>query len=133
MRVVCIEGHKAYHKTSCYYANPPCIKSKRRTYPTIAAAKKDDPSRYPCGRCKPPDMEKTGRPIKLTPELQKEVCRLLAAGNCVSGVCDSVSINRSTFYRWLKHGQQGMELCATFTTQVKKAAASAGKALTVID
>ncbi len=127
MRVVCIEGGKAYHRTSCYYANLPRVKGRKRTYPTIAAAKRDDPSRHPCSRCKPPNMEETGRPTKLTPKLWEQICRLLAAGNCVSAVCDSVNINRSTFYRWLKDGEKGEEPFATLATQVKQAAARAGE------
>ncbi len=124
MRVVCTKKGTAYHTTSCYYANPPYTKHKRTIYPSIAAAKRDDPSRHPCAWCMVPSMANIGRPTKLTPELREQICELLAAGNCVSAVCDSVDIDRSTFHRWLKHGEKGKEPFATLAAQVKQAAAS---------
>lgn len=47
------------------------------------------------------------RPIKLTPELQKQICDTLAAGNYVDAVCDYVGIGTSTFYDWMKRGERG--------------------------
>lgn len=47
------------------------------------------------------------RPTKLTPELQKQICDLLAAGNFVETVCDYVGIDYKTFYNWLTWGERG--------------------------
>ena len=43
---------------------------------------------------------------KLTPELQATVCDLLAAGNTDKDVCAAVGIHHSTFYDWLKRGDE---------------------------
>lgn len=48
-----------------------------------------------------------GRPTKLTQELQKQICDLLAAGNFAETVCDYVGIAKPTFYDWIKRGERG--------------------------
>ncbi len=52
------------------------------------------------------NRKKQGRPSKLTPELQAEIILLLKAGNFVETTCDVVGINKSTFYDWIKKGEQ---------------------------
>jgi hypothetical protein len=46
-----------------------------------------------------------GRPSKLTPELQAEIILLIKMGNFVEVACETVGINKSTFYDWMKKGK----------------------------
>lgn len=55
-------------------------------------------------KCK--SKKKQGRPSKLTPELQAEIILLIRVGNFVETVCTTVGINKSTFYNWIKKGEQ---------------------------
>ena len=47
-------------------------------------------------------MAKTGRPTKLTPELQAQLCEILREGNFVETACRCVGIPVERFYQWLK-------------------------------
>ncbi len=49
---------------------------------------------------------KTGRPTKLTPELQEKICRYIAAGNYLSVSCQAVGIDDVTFNLWLRQGAE---------------------------
>jgi len=49
--------------------------------------------------------KKQGRPSKLTPELQAEIILLIKMGNFVEVACETVGINKSTFYDWIKKGK----------------------------
>jgi hypothetical protein len=67
-----------------------------------------------------------GRPSKLTPELQKEICDLLREGNFVETVCDYVGIDKTTFYDWSNRGDRGWKAdidggYVEFSNAVKKA------------
>ena len=42
-----------------------------------------------------------GRRTKLTPELQKSLCELLAAGSYIESACDYVGIGVSTYHNWI--------------------------------
>lgn len=46
------------------------------------------------------------RPSKLTDSLQKDILDRLRAGATVQATCDSVGIHKSTFYDWLKRGEE---------------------------
>lgn len=46
-----------------------------------------------------------GRPCKLTPELQGEICQYIAGGNTFERACILVGIHRVTFMRWRNKGQ----------------------------
>lgn len=66
------------------------------------------------------------RPTKLTPELQKQICDLLEAGNFVETVCDFVGIHKDTFYEWVNRGERGWKAdmdggYVGFSDAVKKA------------
>lgn len=66
------------------------------------------------------------RPSKLTPELQKQICVQLKAGNFVETVCDYVGINKTTFYEWIDRGERGWKAdidggYVEFSNAVKKA------------
>lgn len=45
-----------------------------------------------------------GRPSKLTPEIQQELVKIIAAGNYIETAAAYVGINKSTLYDWLKRG-----------------------------
>jgi transposase-like protein len=49
---------------------------------------------------------KQGRPSKFTPELQAEIIALIKMGNFVEVACSLVGINKSTFYDWMKKGEE---------------------------
>jgi len=66
-----------------------------------------------------------GRPTKLTPELQQQICNLLAMGNYVAHVCEMVGISERTFYYWQERGEAGEEPFSQFLQAVKKAQAQA--------
>lgn len=55
---------------------------------------------------------KRGRPIKLTPELQEELVKVIRAGNYIETACAYVGINKTTFYDWLKRGAREKERLA---------------------
>ncbi len=66
------------------------------------------------------------RPTKLTPELQKQICDFLTAGNFVETVCDYVGVCKFTFYEWIKRGERGWQIdidggYVEFSNAVKKA------------
>lgn len=67
-----------------------------------------------------------GRPTKLTPELQNEICGLLGKGNFVETVCDFVGLSKNTFYDWIKRGERAWKVdidggFVEFSDAVKKA------------
>ena len=47
-----------------------------------------------------------GRTPKLTPERSEEVCKYLRAGNYISTSCAAAGIGESTFYAWMKRGEE---------------------------
>lgn len=51
----------------------------------------------------------TGRSTKLTPELQSEICKLIAAGNYPEVAAEANGIDRATFYRWMAKGKKKMQ------------------------
>jgi transposase len=71
-------------------------------------------------------MTKTGRPTKLTPELQKQICDLIRWGNYCVTVCAFCGICKSTFYKWLKKAKQhGESPYVEFAQAVEQAVAEA--------
>jgi len=71
-----------------------------------------------------------GRPGKLTPELQQQICDILADGNYIDATCDFVGISSETFYNWLKRGERNSKEdqdagYTEFYQAVKKARATA--------
>jgi hypothetical protein len=45
-------------------------------------------------------MAKTGRPTKLTPELQEKLCNLISRGFQLERAAELAGIGKSTFFRW---------------------------------
>jgi len=50
-----------------------------------------------------------GRPTKLTPELQKELCKLISLGNYIETAAAFCGINKTTVYDWMKRGARAKE------------------------
>ena len=48
-----------------------------------------------------PASPTTGRPVKLTPEIQQRLCDALRAGNTREAAAQYAGIARSTLYEWL--------------------------------
>ena len=46
----------------------------------------------------------TGRPVKLTPELQKRICEIIAAGSTYQAAADAVGISYQTLLNWKAAG-----------------------------
>lgn len=46
-----------------------------------------------------------GRPTKLTPERQKQICDLLKSGNWVETACTLAGIDKQTHYNWINRAQ----------------------------
>ena len=47
--------------------------------------------------------------LKLTPELQAKICKLIADGNYLDTACKLVGINFTTFRRWILQGEHDMD------------------------
>lgn len=67
----------------------------------------------------------SGRPSKLTPELQAKLVEYISAGNYDCVACGLVGINPSTYYRWLQLGKEAKSgKYREFYNAIKKAAAA---------
>ena len=66
-----------------------------------------------------------GRKTILTPELQDDVVKRIRAGNYIKVACQSVGIGVSTYFEWLKKGEEGRQPYAEFTEAIKKAESEA--------
>jgi len=51
----------------------------------------------------------TGRPSKLTPDLQTEVCRILALGCTITAACGVVGIDETSYQKWRVRGREALE------------------------
>src|SRR6185437_6725254 len=71
---------------------------------------------------------KIGRPTKLTPKLQIEICTSLATGAYVETAAALHGINKQTLYDWLKRGNKGEEPYVGFLDAVKRAEAASEQA-----
>jgi len=73
--------------------------------------------------------KKTGRPTKLTPELQAKICKYVRDGNYFSTACQAVGINHQTFADWQKRGEEeannGGGIYSSFLEALKRAEAEA--------
>jgi transposase len=50
-------------------------------------------------------MTRTGRPTKLTPDTQAAICDAIRAGNYAETAAACAGVGRTTFYTWLKRGE----------------------------
>lgn len=55
-----------------------------------------------------------GRPSKLTPELQSELCGLLTDWEPVETACGALGISDSTYYAWRKRGREEQDRLAAW-------------------
>lgn len=67
------------------------------------------------------EAKSPGRPTKLTPKLQREICKHLASGCYAVTACAVCGIGETTFYNWLERGAKGEEPYAEFVASVKEA------------
>lgn len=67
----------------------------------------------------------TGRPTKLTPDRQKEICDRVRNGVAGEVAAVASGVNRSTFYMWKQKGERGDKPYCDFLDEVKKAEAEA--------
>lgn len=54
------------------------------------------------------------RKSKYSLAIQEKICQALIEGNTIKSICESVNIDKATFYRWLENN-------ATFATAIKRA------------
>jgi hypothetical protein len=66
-----------------------------------------------------------GRKTKLTPELQEEVVKRIRAGNYIQVACEAVGISHTTYFNWIKKGEEGKRPYVEFLEAVKKAESEA--------
>ena len=50
-----------------------------------------------------------GNKTRLTKEIGKKICQLVAQGNYPSSACEQVGVPNSTFFGWLKRGESTQE------------------------
>lgn len=68
----------------------------------------------------------SGRPTKLTPEIQAKIVEALRAGNYIETAAAYAGINKTTLYDWLKRGARDKSgPYHTFSNAVEKAMADA--------
>lgn len=68
--------------------------------------------------------KKGGRPTKLTPELQEEICKAIRAGNYIETAAAFAGISKNTLYDWMKRGAREKErLAKNPRAKVKKSEA----------
>lgn len=67
-------------------------------------------------------MNLGGRPTKWTPELQTNICVLIATGRRPEVAASVCGIVRSTYFDWMQQGAAGVEPYAGFRTAVLQAA-----------
>lgn len=71
-------------------------------------------------------MARTGRPTKLTPQLQDELCRVIAVGNYLETACAYVGLSCETVRSWMRRGaRQKRGVYRDFLAAIKKAMAQA--------
>jgi len=66
-----------------------------------------------------------GRKTKLTPELQEEIVKRIRAGNYIRVACQAVGISHTSYFDWLKKGEEGISPYAEFLDAVQKAESEA--------
>ena len=64
-------------------------------------------------------------PHKLNKTICDKICEGVLKGNYITTVCQSVGINRNTYYNWKKKGEQGIEPYKQFYDRVTEAEAQA--------
>lgn len=65
-------------------------------------------------------MAKVGRPTKLTPKLQQEICASLLSGAYIETASALHGVTKQTLYEWFKRGNQGEAPYDGFIDAVKR-------------
>ncbi len=67
-----------------------------------------------------PPRQRTGRLTTLTPELQQDLVTVIAVGNYYTTACAYVGLPESTFYSWLKRGEEELLRLVKIETETGK-------------
>ena len=66
-----------------------------------------------------------GRKTKLTPEPQKKIVNIIKKGNYIRVACQAVGISHTTYFSWIKKGEEGISPYVEFLYAVEKAESEA--------
>lgn len=77
------------------------------------------------GKAKAKPVHKTGRPTKLTPQVEARILKVVVEGNYAETAAEAAGIDRATFLRWMQRGRDGLEPYAAFAAKVTRARAEA--------
>lgn len=64
-------------------------------------------------------MSKNGRKSKLTEERQEEIVEMIEAGNYSNVAARAAGIGETTFWRWLKEGEEAAPKCEKFESDLE--------------
>jgi hypothetical protein len=64
---------------------------------------------------------KRGRRTKLTPTLQRRLCKIIAMPCTIRSACEATGTGEATFFEWLSRGEKGEQPFAEFTEAVMRA------------
>jgi len=101
-------------------------KAKAKAKPKKRAPRAPDKKVLAAKQKEAGEKNKGGRPTKLTPLIQEEVCKALKAGMYMETAAAYAGIDKDTLYDWLKKGARGESPeHAKFSDAVKRAVAEA--------
>jgi len=69
--------------------------------------------------------KKRGRKTKLNAELEKELVELISEAIPIETACRRAGIDKTTFYKWLKWGEEGKKRYKEFKEKIQRAEAEA--------
>lgn len=64
---------------------------------------------------------KRGRRTKLTPELARRLCKIIAMPCTIRSACEATGTGEATFFQWLSRGEKGEQPFAEFAQAVMRA------------
>ena len=120
------ESKKAPAKAAKPTAPKPAGKAKKPAAKKKRAPRAPDKKVLAAKQKEAGEKNKGGRPTKLTPLIQEEVCKALKAGMYMETAAAYAGIDKDTLYDWLKKGARGESREHTkFSDSVKRAVAEA--------
>ena len=64
---------------------------------------------------------KRGRRTKLTPELARRLCKIIAMPSTVRTACQCCSVSETAFFSWVRRGEKGEKVYAQFAQRLMRA------------
>jgi hypothetical protein len=64
---------------------------------------------------------KRGRRTKLTPTLQRQLCKIIAMPCTIRTACESCSVSETAFFAWVRRGEKGEKPYAQFVQRLMRA------------